>query len=266
VAKVADFGLTRDVYIDEAYWKRSSGKLPIKWMAPESMKDYLYTSKSDVWGFGVLMWELATLGSSPYPGVMPERLYGLLHAGYRMTRPPGCSLFMYNLMLECWNYEPESRPSFKSLTQRLESCLQDSATYLQLDMAKDSEDPSTAVLPPLTVHNMSYIGAPGLEEKDNKREEDNDGNAEGSPLMMEPNIPMSPNGRYLFPDGAPLDAWESDSLDRCTSSYLAMEALPPPPGTLVQICPFPNRKKHPVVPEQYARVVGFGDPMDSEAL
>ena len=79
---------------------------------------------------------------------------------------------------------------------------------------QDSEDPSTAVLPPLTVHNMSYIGAPGVEEEDKMREEDNDGNAEGSPLMMEPNIPMSPNGRYLFPDGAPVDAWESDSLDR----------------------------------------------------
>merc|ERR1719300_1965419 len=97
-------------------------------------------------------------------------------------------------------------------------------------------------------------------------EEEEEGKTEGSPLV-EPETPTeSIGGRYLIPDGAPGDAWESDSLDRCASSYLTMEALPPPPGTLVQIRPFPHRKKHPVVPEQYARVVGFGEPMDTGAL
>ena len=66
-------------------------KVPVKWMAIESLVDHIYTSKSDVWGFGVLLWELVTLGSSPYPGVSPERLFGLLKSGYRMEKPTNCS-------------------------------------------------------------------------------------------------------------------------------------------------------------------------------
>ena len=110
LCKVSDFGLTRDVYIDEAYWKKGAGKckehvvsaenlhafvsVPIKWMAPESLTDHLYTTKSDVWGFGILLWELVTLGRSPYPGVSPDQLFGLLQSGYRMGKPAGCSLVM----------------------------------------------------------------------------------------------------------------------------------------------------------------------------
>ena len=112
VCKVSDFGLTRDIYIDEAYWKKGSGKckyswclvwyfivvnnisVPIKWMAPESLTDHIYTTKSDVWGYGILLWELVTLGSSPYPGIRPDQLFTLLKYGYRMSRPQGCSHIM----------------------------------------------------------------------------------------------------------------------------------------------------------------------------
>ena len=68
--------------------------VPVKWMAPESMTDNLYTAKSDVWGFGVLLWELVTLGQSPYPAVGHHLLLGLLQSGYRMKKPPCCSDFM----------------------------------------------------------------------------------------------------------------------------------------------------------------------------
>jgi proto-oncogene tyrosine-protein kinase Ret len=63
----------------------------VKWLAPESLRDHLYTSKSDVWSFGVLLWELVTLGSAPYPGILPERLLRLLSIGYRMDKPQNCT-------------------------------------------------------------------------------------------------------------------------------------------------------------------------------
>ncbi|PNF20460.1 hypothetical protein B7P43_G07704 [Cryptotermes secundus] len=92
ICKISDFGLTRDVYEDDAYLKRSKGRVPVKWMALESLADHMYTSKSDVWSFGILMWELVTLGASPYPGVAVHNLFHLLKAGYRMERPENCSI------------------------------------------------------------------------------------------------------------------------------------------------------------------------------
>lgn len=91
VCKVSDFGLTRDVYEDDAYLKRSKDRVPVKWMAPESLADHVYTNRSDVWAFGVLAWELITLGASPYPGIPPQNLYHLLKQGYRMEKPDHCS-------------------------------------------------------------------------------------------------------------------------------------------------------------------------------
>ncbi|KAF0300066.1 Proto-oncogene tyrosine-protein kinase receptor Ret [Amphibalanus amphitrite] len=91
VCKISDFGLTRDIYEGSLYQKTSKGRVPVKWMAIESLEDHVYTSKSDVWSFGVLLWELITLGSNPYPGVTPERLCHLLKSGYRMDRPANCT-------------------------------------------------------------------------------------------------------------------------------------------------------------------------------
>ena len=75
-------------------WCNHPSLVPVKWMAPESLQDHLYTSKSDVWSFGVLLWEMASLGAAPYPGVPPERLVPLLAAGYRMQEPANCTPFM----------------------------------------------------------------------------------------------------------------------------------------------------------------------------
>ncbi|KAM7325316.1 hypothetical protein ACRRTK_015569 [Alexandromys fortis] len=91
VMKIADFGLARDVHNLECYKKTTDGRLPVKWMAPESLFDGVYTHQSDVWSFGVLLWEIFTLGGSPYPGIPVEELFKLLKDGYRMHKPANCT-------------------------------------------------------------------------------------------------------------------------------------------------------------------------------
>ncbi|KAK9505358.1 hypothetical protein O3M35_009438 [Rhynocoris fuscipes] len=134
VCKISDFGLTRDVYEDDTYLKKSRGRVPVKWMALESLADHVYTSKSDVWSFGVVLWELVTLGSSPYPGVAVQNLYHLLKNGYRMHRPQNCSLQLYEIMKECWNADPSSRPSFQRLMDKFEHMLEDGSDYLDCNV------------------------------------------------------------------------------------------------------------------------------------
>ncbi|KAJ9576593.1 hypothetical protein L9F63_025512, partial [Diploptera punctata] len=146
ICKISDFGLTRDVYEDDAYLKRSKGRVPVKWMALESLADHMYTSKSDVWSFGVLMWELVTLGASPYPGVAVHNLFHLLKAGYRMEKPDNCSIQLYNIMRSCWYEHPQDRPPFKELTATFERMLEDGVEYLDLN--------------PRIVHNRTYFTSP----------------------------------------------------------------------------------------------------------
>ncbi|KAJ8946451.1 hypothetical protein NQ318_014439 [Aromia moschata] len=96
--KISDFGLSRDVYHNNVYCKTTGGKVPIRWLALESVTHQIYTTQSDVWSFGILLWEIVTLGSTPYPGVATEDLLLLLKGGYRMERPSNCSDEMYVLI------------------------------------------------------------------------------------------------------------------------------------------------------------------------
>eukprot|EP00079_Xenopus_tropicalis_P009689 XP_002933941.2 PREDICTED: proto-oncogene tyrosine-protein kinase receptor Ret isoform X2 [Xenopus tropicalis] len=130
--KISDFGLSRDVYEEDSYVKRSKGRIPVKWMAIESLFDHIYTTQSDVWSFGVLLWEIVTLGGNPYPGIAPERLFNLLKTGYRMEKPENCSDEMYNLMLKCWKQEPDKRPTFGEISKELEKMMVKSRDYLDL--------------------------------------------------------------------------------------------------------------------------------------
>ncbi|XP_052864317.1 uncharacterized protein LOC128270932 [Anopheles cruzii] len=133
VCKISDFGLTRDVYEDDAYLKKSKDRVPVKWMAPESLADHIYTTKSDVWAFGVLCWELITLGASPYPGIPPQNLYNLLKQGYRMECPKNCSEEIYAIVRSCWADDPKQRPSFKHLAGQFELLLGRSAKYIDME-------------------------------------------------------------------------------------------------------------------------------------
>lgn len=136
VLKIADFGLTRNLTQFDYYRKTTDGRLPVKWMAPEALFDRKYTSKSDVWSYGVLLWEIFTLGGNPYPSVPVEDLFNLLRNGHRMKKPPYASSEMYGIMHSCWQEDPNNRPSFNRLVQELDkmltSSLKDEA-YLDLE-------------------------------------------------------------------------------------------------------------------------------------
>lgn len=117
--KVADFGLAKDVYEEDFYQKTTSGNLPLKWMAPESLIDRVFTTASDVWSFGVTMWEIYEFGATPYPTTQNREILDFLKAGYRMPRPQTCPEEIYAVMVQTWQFYPDDRPSFPDLVKQL---------------------------------------------------------------------------------------------------------------------------------------------------
>lgn len=144
VMKIADFGLARDVHNIDYYKKTTNGRLPVKWMAPEALFDRVYTHQSDVWSFGVLLWEIFTLGGSPYPGIPVEELFKLLKEGHRMDKPANCTHELYMIMRECWHAVPSQRPTFKQLVEDLDRVLTVTSTdeYLDLSVPFEQYSPS----------------------------------------------------------------------------------------------------------------------------
>nr|XP_058139198.1 vascular endothelial growth factor receptor 3 isoform X2 [Dasypus novemcinctus] len=125
VVKICDFGLARDIYKDPDYVRKGSARLPLKWMAPESIFDKVYTTQSDVWSFGVLLWEIFSLGASPYPGVqINEEFCQRLREGTRMRAPELATPAIRSIMLSCWSGDPKARPAFSELVELLGDLLQ----------------------------------------------------------------------------------------------------------------------------------------------
>ena len=116
MVKVGDFGLARDVYMTDCYKSNTRGPngtpMPIRWMAPESISDGRYTSQSDVWSYGIVLWEIATLAELPYQGLSNEEVLSHVKSGRHPTPPENCSSVLGDLMLECWHTDPDSRPTF----------------------------------------------------------------------------------------------------------------------------------------------------------
>ncbi|XP_050777439.1 fibroblast growth factor receptor 3-like [Gopherus flavomarginatus] len=144
VMKITNFGLARDVGNISCYKETTSGRLPVKWIALEVLFDGVYTHQSDVWSFGVLLWEIFTFGGSPYQGIPSKELFKFLNEGNRLDRPANCTYNLYIIMKECWHVVPSERPTFTELVEDLARVLTVTTTDEYLDLFVPFEQYSPA--------------------------------------------------------------------------------------------------------------------------
>ncbi|XP_038066556.1 tyrosine-protein kinase receptor Tie-1-like [Patiria miniata] len=137
VAKVSDFGLSRG---EDIYVQTSRTPVPTRWLSLESLTSKINTLKSDVWSFGILLWEIATLGATPYEDIKSKNLLSRLENGYRMSRPSNCDDEIYNLMLLCWQDDPANRPHFKKLVTRLTSMADSQNEHMYMRLLPKAEN------------------------------------------------------------------------------------------------------------------------------
>ncbi|XP_057289096.1 tyrosine-protein kinase Mer isoform X1 [Pezoporus wallicus] len=173
---VADFGLSKKIYSGDYYRQGRIAKMPVKWIAIESLADRVYTTKSDVWAFGVTMWEIATRGKTPYPGVQNHEIYEYLLHGQRLKKPEDCLDELYALMSACWRADPAARPTFPQLKVHLEKLLENlpamrssgDVIYINTSLPGESPDSTQDSGFPqadsdLEAGDVSEPGSPGAE-------------------------------------------------------------------------------------------------------
>uniref|UniRef100_A0A665TS58 receptor protein-tyrosine kinase n=1 Tax=Echeneis naucrates TaxID=173247 RepID=A0A665TS58_ECHNA len=222
LVKICDFGLARDIMHDSNYISKGSTFLPLKWMAPESIFHNLYTTLSDVWSYGILLWEIFTLGGTPYPDLpMNELFYSALKRGYRMAKPAHASDEVYDIMKKCWDEKFEKRPEFSFLVHSVGNMLTDSykKRYNQVnDNFMKSDHPAVARTKP-RLSSPFPIASPSFDTQ------------EVIPSYNEYIIPIpDPKPDEVFtdvPSGSPASSLaleeETDSMSQDTADTLPEE-------------------------------------------
>ncbi|KAK8724005.1 hypothetical protein OTU49_011393, partial [Cherax quadricarinatus] len=218
VVKIADFGMARDIYRNDYYRKGGKAMLPVKWMPPEAFLDGIFTSKTDIWSFGVLLWEVMSLGYMPYPGRGNQEVMQLVTNGGRLEPPTNCPGPVYRIMTQCWHPIPDERPSFTTILERLGYCVQD---------------------PDVVSHVLPVFQRPPSAERDATvmRPLDNDACLTVSRRCDEPQSPASTDYLIPLPSSYSLSTVRSelnstpsiDSGTDCCQMERLLEAAPPPP-------------------------------------
>ncbi|KAG5268774.1 hypothetical protein AALO_G00216300 [Alosa alosa] len=143
LVKIGDFGLARDIDNDSNYVVRGNARLPVKWMAPESIFKGMYTMQSDVWAYGILLWEIFSLGVTPYPGMKVDNtFYSLIERGFQMEQPYYASESVYRMMRRCWALEPQDRPCFSKLVVFMENELAEIEEKIYLNIGEQNNNSS----------------------------------------------------------------------------------------------------------------------------
>uniref|UniRef100_A0A8C1FZ25 Tyrosine-protein kinase receptor n=1 Tax=Cyprinus carpio TaxID=7962 RepID=A0A8C1FZ25_CYPCA len=174
VAKIGDFGMARDIYRASYYRKGGRAMLPVKWMPPEAFLEGIFTCKTDTWSFGVLLWEIFSLGYMPYPCKTNQEVLEFVTGGGRMDPPKSCPGPVYRIMTQCWQHCPEHRPNFSTILERINYCTQDPDvinTPLPVEYGPAVEEAGGTVIRPegsgsmtpfLVAHSMSQDASPRL--------------------------------------------------------------------------------------------------------
>ncbi|XP_029569710.1 leukocyte tyrosine kinase receptor isoform X2 [Salmo trutta] len=174
VAKIGDFGMARDIYRASYYRKGGRAMLPVKWMPPEAFMEGIFTCKTDTWSFGVLLWEIFSLGYMPYPCKTNQEVLEFVTSGGRMDPPKSCPGPVYRIMTQCWQHCPEHRPNFSTILERINYCTQDPDvinTPLPVEYGPTIEeelstvicpDTSGSLTPLLVAHSASQEVSPQL--------------------------------------------------------------------------------------------------------
>ncbi|KAL7045402.1 hypothetical protein ACKWTF_002226 [Chironomus riparius] len=135
IVKICDFGLSKSMYKNDNYKRKGEAPLPFKWLSLEAISDHVFSVYSDIWSYGVVLWEIFSLGKIPYTGQEAnQELFYKLRDGYRMEKPKYSTQDIYDIMLNCWNAKPESRPLFNELGRKLSSFMMDSVKDHYLDL------------------------------------------------------------------------------------------------------------------------------------
>ncbi|XP_014888917.1 insulin receptor-like [Poecilia latipinna] len=154
--KIGDFGMTRDIYETDYYRKGGKGLLPVRWMAPESLKDGVFTGHSDCWSFGVVLWEISTLAEQPYQGLSNEQVLKFVMDGGFLDRPDNCPERMHSLMQMCWQYNPKMRPTFLEIIEMLRDDLHPTFQEVSFFYSEENKVPETEDFD-LDLDNMESI-------------------------------------------------------------------------------------------------------------
>uniref|UniRef100_A0A3Q3LYV1 Tyrosine-protein kinase receptor n=2 Tax=Mastacembelus armatus TaxID=205130 RepID=A0A3Q3LYV1_9TELE len=154
--KIGDFGMTRDIYETDYYRKGGKGLLPVRWMSPESLKDGVFTTMTDVWSFGVVLWEIATLAEQPYQGMSNEQVLRFVMEGGLLDKPDNCPDMLFELMRMCWQYNPKMRPSFLEIISSIKDELDPPFREMSFFYSEDNKPPDTEELD-MEVENMENI-------------------------------------------------------------------------------------------------------------
>ncbi|XP_053573591.1 insulin-like growth factor 1 receptor [Bombina bombina] len=154
--KIGDFGMTRDIYETDYYRKGGKGLLPVRWMSPESLKDGVFTTNSDVWSFGVVLWEIATLAEQPYQGMSNEQVLRFVMEGGLLEKPDNCPDMLFELMRMCWQYNPKMRPTFLEIISSIKDEIDPGFKEVSFFYSEENKPPDTEELD-LEAENMENI-------------------------------------------------------------------------------------------------------------